>query len=301
GEPGTGEPTPAESPSGTPTSGTPASGAPEAGTTTPGTSKAGTSADGTPGGGAPSGQPLARTADGGGRVLYLGDSIATENQDEVGRRVRKSGHDYRAAPHSGTTLCDYLEGTGASSLVPAAHKAAALVRDWRPDTVVLQFWGNSWLYTPCMEGVAADHPDYLARYGNDIRAITRQIENAAAQAGIPQPRLVWVVQGPDAFNPDRIPKINQLYEMHVVRAGGLLADAGARVSAPGARYTHTNYLPCNAEETAAGLCRDGRAQLHRDDDPLHFCLAPLTANGRPCPAPSPGVWRYAAAIADTVG
>jgi hypothetical protein len=75
-----------------------------------------------------------------------------ENQKVLGQQLRE-GLDarYTSAPYSGTTLCDYLEGTDDRSLVPPQDKAAALVRRVRPDFVVLQFWGNAWCYTPCMD------------------------------------------------------------------------------------------------------------------------------------------------------
>ncbi|WP_184761866.1 hypothetical protein [Streptomyces griseoloalbus] len=62
-------------------------------------------------------------------VLHPGDSLAMENREVLGRELRGQ---VRArctgAPHSGTTLCDYLEGFGERSLVPASDKAAGLVR-----------------------------------------------------------------------------------------------------------------------------------------------------------------------------
>ncbi|GAA3506227.1 hypothetical protein GCM10019016_133420 [Streptomyces prasinosporus] len=44
-----------------------------------------------------------------------------------------------------------------------------------------------------------------------------------------------------------------------------------------------------------------RTALHRDDDPLHFCLAPTTAGPRPCPVRSPGILRAAREIARVIG
>ncbi|MFD3826979.1 SGNH/GDSL hydrolase family protein [Streptomyces sp. NPDC058625] len=238
-------------------------------------------------------------------VLYLGDSLAMENQEVLGRELRGElrAH-YTSAPYSGTTLCDYLEGSAERSLVPAADKAAALVRSLRPDYVVLQFWGNAWGYTPCMDGVTYDasRERYLERYAADARRLTEQI--TAAGAARP-PRVVWVLQGPDPITPDRIRRVNGLYEKRAAADGGLLADAGRAVSPAGARHTWSQYLPCSAYERAhPEYCtqRDrDRTALHRDDDYLHFCLAPTTSTPKPCPVRSPGILRMAREITRVIG
>ncbi|MFJ7071921.1 SGNH/GDSL hydrolase family protein [Streptomyces sp. NPDC098781] len=230
-------------------------------------------------------------------VLYLGDSLAMEAQQVLGQELRRELRaTYRSAPYSGTTLCDYLEGTGKRSLVPAADKAATLVRTVRPDFVVLQFWGNAWGYTPCMDGIThgASPKRYFERYAADMRRLTDQI-SAAGDA-----RIVWVLQGPDPITPDRVRRVNDLYEEGAAASGDLVADAGAALSAAGARYSWVQYLPCTAYERAHGeYCtqpgRD-RTALHRDDDYLHFCLAPTTSTPKPCPVRSPGIRRIALEI-----
>ncbi|WP_431782791.1 SGNH/GDSL hydrolase family protein [Streptomyces chumphonensis] len=236
------------------------------------------------------------------RVLFIGDSLAMEMQDELGRRVGELDRTtYLSAPYSGTTLCDYLEGRDVESLVPAKDKAAALVRSFRPTVVVLQFWGNSWGYTPCMDRIGSGTPEYYARYTADAERITEQIRGAAEENGTAAPRLVWVLQGPDAMAPDRVRRVNAVYEELAPRTDALLSDAGAAVSRPGARYTWTRTLPCTQEERdTPGYCEDGRTPLHREDDLLHFCLAPTTSDPKPCPRPSPGIDRYTAAITTTV-
>ncbi|MFI8189182.1 SGNH/GDSL hydrolase family protein [Streptomyces sp. NPDC085946] len=233
-------------------------------------------------------------------VLYLGDSLATESQEVLGRELRRDLRAaYTGAPYSGTTLCDYLEGTGERSLVPAADKAAALVRSLRPDVVVLQFWGNAWGYTPCMDGITHDAaPErYFARYEADARRLTEQI---TAAGGARRPRIVWVLQGPDPITPDRVRRVNALYGKRAAASGDLVADAGRTVSPDSARHTWTQYLPCTAYERAhPAYCTQpdrGRTALHRDDDPLHFCLAPTTSTPRPCPVRSPGILRIAREI-----
>ncbi|MGY3200198.1 SGNH/GDSL hydrolase family protein [Streptomyces sp. TE5632] len=238
-------------------------------------------------------------------VLYLGDSLAMENQKVLGRELRKDLRArYTSAPYSGTTLCDYLEGSARRSLVPAADKAAALVRSLRPDYVVLQFWGNAWDYTPCMDGITYDaSPEkYFERYAAAARRLTEQIRAAGAAR---PPRIVWVLQGPDPITPDRVRRVNTLYEEHAAASGGLVADAGGAVSPAGARYTWSQYLPCDAYERAhPEYCTQqgrGRTALHLDDDYLHFCLAPTTSTPRPCPVRSPGILRIAREITRVLG
>ncbi|MEV7996576.1 SGNH/GDSL hydrolase family protein [Streptomyces sp. NPDC086077] len=238
-------------------------------------------------------------------VLYIGDSLATENHEVLGRELRRDVRaQYTSAPYSGTTLCDYLEGTGERSLVPDADKAAALVRSVRPDFVVLQFWGNAWGYTPCMDGITygAARGRYLERYADDARRLAEQIDAAGRDR---RPRIVWVLQGPDPITPDRVRRVNAVYEERAAATGDLVADAGRAVSAPGARYSWTQYLPCTAYERAhpdycTGPGAD-RTALHRDDDYLHFCLAPTTSTPKPCPVRSPGVLRIAREITRVVG
>ncbi|QFQ95151.1 SGNH/GDSL hydrolase family protein [Streptomyces phaeolivaceus] len=243
------------------------------------------------------------------KVLYLGDSLATENQNVLGSFLKDDlAARYTSAPYSGTTLCDYLEGTADRSLVPPQDKAAALVRRLGPDYVVLQFWGNSWDYTPCMDGVTfgEDRAEYFRRYTAAADLLTEQIADAG---GTHRPRIVWVLQGPDPMTPDRIRRVNALYQKQAKASGDLVADAGKAVSPAADRYTWAQYLPCTAYERAHdGYCtQPGRARtaLHHDEDFLHFCLAPTTSKPRPCPVPSPGITRMAReitrAIADASG
>lgn len=234
-------------------------------------------------------------------VLYLGDSLAMEAQEVVGRELRREVRAaYTSAPYSGTTVCDYLEGTGKRSLVPDRDKAAALVRRLRPDFVVMQFWGNAWGYTWCMDGITHDASPqtYFRRYQADLKRLTDQIA-AAGDA-----RIVWVLQGPDPMTPDRIRRVNALYELRAGASGDLVADAGKAVSAAGDRHSWVQYLPCTAyEREHDGYCtqpdRD-RTALHRDDDYLHFCLAPTTSTPKPCPVRSPGIQRIALEIARVI-
>ncbi|WP_055567894.1 SGNH/GDSL hydrolase family protein [Streptomyces atriruber] len=237
------------------------------------------------------------------KVLYLGDSLAMENQDVLGAQLKdRLGARYRSAPYSGTTLCDYLDGTGEDSLVPDKDKAAALVRAERPDYVVLQFWGNAWGYTPCMKGITYDQQrdKYFDRYAADARRLAAQIRGA----GGVRTRVVWVLQGPDAITPDRVRRVNSIYEAQARASGGLVADAGKAVAPASARYTWVEKLPCTAyEREHPAYCTErgaGRTALHLDDDFLHFCLAPTTAKSRPCPVRSPGIRRMAEVVTSRI-
>jgi hypothetical protein len=250
----------------------------------------------------PSSAPVVKSAP---SVLYLGDSLAMESQKVLGRELRgQLDATYTSAPYSGTTPCDYLEGTKKGSLVPAGDKAGVLVRALHPDFVVLQFWGNAWGYTPCMDGITydADRETYFDRYATDLRKLTAQIASAG---GAQPPTIVWVLQGPDPITPERVQHVNALYEQQARSTGDLVADAGKTVSPPDARYTWTQYLPCTAYERAhPGYCTqptNGRTALHLDSDYLHFCLAPTTSTPRPCPVPSPGILRIAREITRVIG
>ncbi|QCX78024.1 hypothetical protein C9F11_21970 [Streptomyces sp. YIM 121038] len=264
-----------------------------------GASRAGPKSPGTSGGRASGPKPAPR-------VLYLGDSLAMENQDVLGSLLRdRLAARYTSAPYSGTTLCDYLEDTGEDSLVPDEDKAATLVRELRPDFVVLQFWGNSWGYTPCMGGVTYDkqRDTYFTRYAADARRLTGQIEEAARDVGAARPKVVWVSQGPDVMTPDRVRRVNELYRRQAAASGDLVSDAGRAVSPASARYRWVRELPCTADERAHPVyCTEpgGRTALHRGDDYLHFCLAPTTPKSRPCPVRSPGIRRIGQAVTDTV-
>jgi hypothetical protein len=218
-----------------------------------------------------------------------------ENQKVLGDLLRDQlDARYTSAPYSGTTLCDYLEGTADQSLVPPADKAAALVRSKRPDFVVLQFWGNAWGYTPCMDGITYDKAKktYFERYEADMERLAEQITDAG---GTRPPEIVWVLQGPDPITPDRVKDVNALYEERARATGELLADSGKTVSPASARNTWVQYLPCTSyEHENPAYCtqpdRD-RTALHREDDYLHFCLAPTTSTPKPCPVRSPGIVR----------
>lgn len=51
--------------------------------------------------------------------------------------------------------------------------------------------------------------------------------------GAKRPKIVWVLQGPDPITPDRIRRVNSLYEEQAAASGDLVADAGKTVSPAG--------------------------------------------------------------------
>ncbi|WP_338118412.1 hypothetical protein [Streptomyces coryli] len=232
------------------------------------------------------------------RVLYLGDSLAMETQNELGSWLRRTGAAYRSEPVGGTTLCDYIQGRKGDSLVKARQKAAALVASEKPGVVVMQFWGNAWGYTPCMDNIKWGTQEYYDRYAADARALTEQIEDAAKEAGTPRPRIVWVLQPPDALNPARTDGVNDIYRRQAKAARDLTADVGKRLGGPDGKWAE--QVDCDAYEQSHGLCKNGRAALHRSDDPQHFCLAKPVEGGRPCPVDSPGITRYSRVVTATV-
>lgn len=153
-----------------------------------------------------------------------------------------------------------------------------------------------------MDGIEWGTAEYYERYAADIRALTDQIAGAARRADMPRPVIVWVQQPPDALHPGRIEEVNAIYERQARAAGDLLVDGGRELRGAGGAWAQ--YLPCNAyERSHPGYCTGQggtAAQLHRDDDALHFCLAPTPEGGQPCPAKSPGLVRYSRAVADGV-
>ncbi|MEV7195080.1 SGNH/GDSL hydrolase family protein [Streptomyces sp. NPDC093510] len=299
GDPGSGDAAPADLPDATGRAAPPEPSAPPSATTRQRAARDAPDSPGSPD------SPVSPDSPGkpGPRVLYLGDSLAMENQDVLGAQLKdRLGARYRSAPYSGTTLCDYLDGTGKDSLVPDKDKAAALVRAQRPDYVVLQFWGNAWGYTPCMDGITYDkqREKYFDRYAADARRLASQIRGAAGG----RTRVVWVLQGPDPITPDRVRRVNAIYQAQARASGGLVADAGKAVAPAADRYTWVEKLPCTAyEREHSAYCTEpgaGLTALHRDKDYLHFCLAPTTAKSRPCPVRSPGIRRLTSVITERV-
>lgn len=235
------------------------------------------------------------------KVLYLGDSLAVEMQNVLGERLKSTaGVSYASDPVAGNTVCDYLEGAEFKSiLVKPEQKAAALVRELKPSVVVMQFRGTSWAYTPCMNELKAGTRQYYNRYAEDVAALTQQVAAAAASVQVDRPKIVWVLQPPEWQGPELSLGVNDIYRRQAAASKDLTADASSVLRGNDGKWA--GRLPCDKYELGdPTYCQGGFARIHRDDDPLHFCLAKTPAGGRPCPQPSPGIARYVRVLAAVV-
>jgi hypothetical protein len=246
------------------------------------------------------------------RILYAGDSIAAETLNTVRWWTQVTRQAVtRDSVHPGMAICDFLDGKPAG--IPAQQKLAAQVRSIRPHLVVLQFWGNALLFSPCMGGATPASEDYYTLYFWDALNAAQQINAAAREVGIPKPRILWVLQGPDRDDPNRTRRLNGFYAYAAAQWGDRTSDAGWEVSTaanpyPDAshdRYEWTLFSPCTPFERSNGYCTHPQAfggvtQLHKDpvhNDPIHFCLGNNTLDGKNCDAMSPGIIRYGMHIA----
>ena len=241
------------------------------------------------------------------RILYIGDSLAANTAAEVVRHTSGSTT-VAVTSHStfpGMAICDFLEHPAAT--MHRRDRLRARVRSARPDLVIMQFWGNS--FTECMLEAPFNTAAYYRRYFLDADAAVREIESTAHDIGINRPRILWVLQGPEPDVPARTPLLNQIYRWIAAAHGDRTSDAGWTLSMAAnpsitdadARAKWTQYLPCNDDERGTPFCTHpdldgGVAQLHLDDDPIHFCLGNHKYFFH-CDAPSPASRRYGMRIA----
>lgn len=255
------------------------------------------------------------------RVLYVGDSLAAETGKTLIAQLQATGRaSVTSSYFPGMALCDFLEFANAGAEVE--NRIRARVRSDKPHVVVLQFWGNA--ATPCIRPHRLGSEGYFRQYSRDALDAAQQVAIGAREASIPRPTIVWVLQGPEKSDPplpartkSRPERLNEIYAFAASQHGDAVSDAGWHVSLAardnaraGDRYRWTQYLPCTAEERSApGLCTGpevggGVAQLHKDDDPIHFCLGDLSKWFRfySCgdSTPSPGIVRYGGRIAADV-
>ncbi len=136
------------------------------------------------------------------KVLYVGDSLAMETRDMVALLVNVTGKaKVVSVAHSDPAICDYLADRSEPSLsVPMEHKLPTLVAEVKPRVIVLQFWGNSGVRTPCTGGAQAPIDDYYRRYRADAQQVVQQVDQAAREADIPRPKLVGCCKVPTATN-----------------------------------------------------------------------------------------------------
>jgi hypothetical protein len=210
----------------------------------------------------------------------------------------------------GLALCDFLEGKPAA--MPIDKRLQAQVRSVKPDLVILQFWGNPW--TDCIKQTASGDNHFTEAYFNqyfwDALNAVQQVQTAASAAGIPKPRMLWVLQGPDRDFPGRTHRLNDSYAYAAATNADRTSDAGFEVSmaaypyAGGShdRYEWTRFLPCSDFERQTGYCTNpqsfgGVTMLHKEADPVHFCIGNSANFGLSCDAASPGILRYGMRIA----
>ncbi|MFG2002759.1 helix-turn-helix domain-containing protein [Spirillospora sp. NPDC048911] len=234
-------------------------------------------------------------------VLYVGDSIATETSSALTYFVHRSGKaKVVTKARTGAALCDYLQ----------PNQLPAQIAETKPRLVVLQFWGHS---STCTGTAAPGSDEYYERYHSIARQTAQQIGQVASRLGIPRPRMIWILQGPDRARPERIRRLNEeIYQPVADEYGDLVSDAGQQISMAAnvyetvrdGRYRWTAFLPCDETERRYGLCTHPRAfggvtQLHPEHDAHQLCRTTSTIRGR-CTVTSPGVIRYTTAIARTI-
>jgi hypothetical protein len=264
------------------------------------------------------------------RVLYVGDSIAYETGAVLAYILHAGGKaSFRGATKGGMAICDWFPetrapggpGTFLDFETPPIPDLRQLVLDQRPHAIVMQFWGNSWDFTPCMRGdggagapLTPGTPEYFDRYRDDAIRAMAIIQSAATAAGIAMPKVFWVLQGPDRGSPERPRILNTNYLALAQRWPDAFRaiDAGREVSMaafyydPGDRYDFAQFLPCYQYERDNGTCIDafgGVAQIHRDSDDIHFCLGNTVKNSDwfgNCDVPSPGLTRYGLSVVGAV-
>lgn len=260
------------------------------------------------------GQPIRKS------VIYVGDSIAVETRSVLGTEMAAANLRFAHSVKGGMAICDYfpeVEAEGGAGTfrtwdgLPNLHD---LVVSAKPGVVVMQFWGNSWQYTPCMNGpddvaLAPGSDAYFDHYAADAERAMVIIRDAAASANISMPTVSWVLQGPDKGRPTRPERLNAIYTALAARWDTAdVIDAGHEVSLaanyyePGSRYGFTQWLPCTTLERDTDHCDPsfgGVAKIHKDDDDVHFCLGAVNDAGV-CDTWSPGIYRFALAISASV-
>lgn len=247
------------------------------------------------------------------RIAYAGDQIAHETAAVLRYELTLDGAtDFASATKPRLALCDFFPETTDTERtkdtpIPTLD---AFVRAEKPHVVVLQFWGNSDRHTPCMKDAAGKILEpgtlaYYARYRADAVRATQLIRDAAAGAGGPVPTIFWVLQGPDPELTDRPLRLDDnIRAVAAAAADSYTIDAGHTVSKaadpvnPGGRYEWATWLPCTDFEIDSGHCATGSAQIHKDDKTPELCLGKIVAGE--CDKWSPGVFRYARAIAAAV-
>jgi hypothetical protein len=178
----------------------------------------------------------------------------------------------------GTAICDWLSKMAAAA---AEH----------PEAAILVFSGNA--FTPCMDGVAVDSPQYYDRYVTNTEeaiGIFTAVGTHVFLVGTP-------IDAPSVAGWDRL---DDLYRQ-LARANPLTVsyvNAGATVESPSGGFTW--QLPCMSIEPSCGA---NGSNIVRSPDGIHFCPTgtPATAGVTgPCDEYSSGAFRFALAIETAV-
>jgi hypothetical protein len=224
------------------------------------------------------------------RVEFWGDSIGFQAAPYINYFIDATGKaTVRTRVFPATSLCDWLPEIR-RELDPANRTA------FHPQAVVLEFTGVA-LY-PCMQdahGVPLAGQAIINKYVAD----TATAIAIATKAHVP----IYFVSPPiykeDAAKYVDTTPLGVMYSKLPARyPGGLVRyiDAAQAVEWHG-HYTDT--LPCSPWEHCTGRWPDGtKTVVVRENDGRHFCPAPEVFWD--CPVPSPGAWRYAAAITTPV-
>lgn len=237
------------------------------------------------------------------KVLYVGDSLAANTRDMVRWWTQGTG---KAVVHEslfpGMAICDFLEGKSKQGMAKNL-RLQAKVAEVEPDLIILQFWGNA--FTPCMDALGFGTPASNNRYFWDALNAVNQIDAAARAAGIPRPKILWVLQPPTKGKPARSRALNDIYRFVAQQSRDRVVDAGRELSmaaypyddAPKDRDTWTQFLPCTELERSSGYCSlpgfgpDGFTQV-RAGDGIHLCSGNTNGYHADCDTPSAGILRY---------
>jgi hypothetical protein len=233
-------------------------------------------------------------------VLYVGDSVAVQNSSALASALAPAS--FHDATLGGTGICDYLAGT--PTWLPASAKFDSVIREVRPDLVILQFWGNDF-YSPCVEHTRRGTETFYDQYLWNAFSARREISAAADAVGLARPKMLWVLQAPMPSPERDVPRrLNSIYTYAADLSLDRVSDAGALVSMaaypydnlPRDRYEFTRFLPCTEVERGTSACTEpevfgGVTRLRADGDDIHFCLDGLDPS-RVCGGVAPGINRY---------
>jgi hypothetical protein len=213
------------------------------------------------------------------RVDLFGDSLGYQAEPYLNVFfARTGGYRLSSYTYGGTATCDWL-----SSMAAAAAE--------RPQVVLLVFSGNA--FTPCMEGVTLDSPQYFSLYA----AYTKQAIGLFSAVDA----HVFLVGTPiDESSPVGWDRLDDIYRefAHANALTVSYVDAGASVETATGGFAW--MLPCMSIEETCG--HDG-ANVVRSPDGIHFCPDGTPASGGvtgPCDEYSSGAFRFALIIVNAV-